>query len=422
MVSSSSVKPLRVLLLASSLALAAIGVADPAPAEARRIVAVADIHGAYDAFVELLQRVDVIDKDLQWSGGETIFVQTGDFMDRGPGVRPVMDLLIRLQAQAPEAGGKVVVLLGNHEVLNLVGQFNDVTEEILASFADEDQEATLDRAFKEFEQVSLAPERDWARTSRRHKANVQKQWVVDQALGLVEYIQAIGPQGHYGAWLRTLPAMVVVEDVLFMHAGVTPQLAGWGVQKLNQRLADELARFDDYRSYLRERRRVTSFANLSEIIRGAVEEADGLDWFEAPVEQLISPPQLPVRPLEELGKRERWAPLLRINGWFLLAPEGPMWFRGLARWPDVRLTAEMPGALRQLGVRAVVAGHTPNQAATPSVVQVRAAGQVVNIDTGMLTSAYNGRGSALVLRGDEAEAVYVDGTREALPFAPISSQ
>ena len=89
--------------------------------ESRRIVAIGDIHGAYDNFVALLETAELIDRRQRWSGGDAILVQTGDFIDRGAGSVQVARLLERLQEQSARDGGEVIVLLGNHEVLNLIG-------------------------------------------------------------------------------------------------------------------------------------------------------------------------------------------------------------------------------------------------------------------------------------------------------------
>ena len=64
-----------------------------------RIVAISDIHGAYDAMVRTLQNAGVIAEDLAWSGGETHLVIVGDILDRGPNSRDAMDLLIRLEGE-----------------------------------------------------------------------------------------------------------------------------------------------------------------------------------------------------------------------------------------------------------------------------------------------------------------------------------
>src|SRR5215207_8409564 len=49
-----------------------------------RIVAVGDVHGAYDRLLEILRAAAVIDTRNRWIGGRTHLVQTGDVLDRGP--------------------------------------------------------------------------------------------------------------------------------------------------------------------------------------------------------------------------------------------------------------------------------------------------------------------------------------------------
>ena len=91
-----------------------------------RVVAVGDIHGDFSSLVTILQHAGIIDDQHRWTGGNTTLVQTGDFLDRGPKARDVMDLLMGLEKQAAKQGGEVVVLLGNHEIMNLVGDLRFV--------------------------------------------------------------------------------------------------------------------------------------------------------------------------------------------------------------------------------------------------------------------------------------------------------
>src|SRR6516164_1822250 len=62
-----------------------------------RIVAVGDVHGAYDRFVAILRSAEIIDERLQWTAGKTHLVQLGDVVDRGPDSRKALDLLRRLE-------------------------------------------------------------------------------------------------------------------------------------------------------------------------------------------------------------------------------------------------------------------------------------------------------------------------------------
>src|SRR6266850_2699810 len=62
-----------------------------APAEPREsVVAIADVHNAFDDFVAILRHTGLIDKQNHWTGGKTTFVQVGDLLDRGPKPREVM--------------------------------------------------------------------------------------------------------------------------------------------------------------------------------------------------------------------------------------------------------------------------------------------------------------------------------------------
>ncbi len=71
-----------------------------------RIVSIGDVHGAYEPLVVALQAAGVLDDTLHWSGGSSHFVSVGDLLDRGAESRKVMDLIMRLQEEATQAGGK----------------------------------------------------------------------------------------------------------------------------------------------------------------------------------------------------------------------------------------------------------------------------------------------------------------------------
>src|SRR5690349_10790932 len=88
-----------------------------------RIVAVGDVHGAYDQLLPILRAAGIIDDRQRWVGGKTHFVQLGDVVDRGPDSRKVVDLYRRLESQASSAGGRVHYLMGNHEAMRITGDY-----------------------------------------------------------------------------------------------------------------------------------------------------------------------------------------------------------------------------------------------------------------------------------------------------------
>ena len=132
------------------LLLASAGRAKTKPDVADAVIAIADVHGDFDDFVAILQHTGLIDKQNHWAGGKATFVQTGDLIDRGPKPREVMDLMMALEKEAPNSGGRVVGLLGNHEMMNIMGDLRYVTPENFASFGDSNSEQRQKAAYQQY--------------------------------------------------------------------------------------------------------------------------------------------------------------------------------------------------------------------------------------------------------------------------------
>src|SRR5688500_9444808 len=120
---------------------------------ASRIVAIGDIHGEIVGFKSILRAAGLTDANGRWSGGRTQLIQTGDYTDRGEGTRAVLDLLMTLEQQARGAGGRAFAVLGNHEVMNLIGDTRDVTREIFATFADANSEKKRTQAWEQYARI-----------------------------------------------------------------------------------------------------------------------------------------------------------------------------------------------------------------------------------------------------------------------------
>src|SRR3954470_15907325 len=71
------------------------------------VVAVGDVHGAYDQYLEILKTAGIVDAGEHWSAGTTHFVQLGDIVDRGADGRKALDFNRRLAREAEKAGGVV---------------------------------------------------------------------------------------------------------------------------------------------------------------------------------------------------------------------------------------------------------------------------------------------------------------------------
>ncbi|WP_254047245.1 metallophosphoesterase [Streptomyces aureus] len=97
--------------------------AEPAPASGEGpgpLYVVGDVHGYLDELVEALRAQRLIDENGSWAAGNARLWFLGDFTDRGPDGIGVIDLVMRLSAEAAAAGGYCKALMGNHELL-LIG-------------------------------------------------------------------------------------------------------------------------------------------------------------------------------------------------------------------------------------------------------------------------------------------------------------
>lgn len=194
---------LAALLLFAATACPADTIPTRYPA-AERVVAMADWHGDLDAARGALRLAGAIDAADRWIGGELVVIQTGDLLDRGDEEQALLDLIARLEAEAAAAGGALHALLGNHELMNVAGDFRYVTDGGWADFADADiavdpNDATLGE---------LPPE-------RRPRA------------------AAFAPGGEYALQLARRNVAVIVGRDLFVHGGILPRHLAYGLERLN---------------------------------------------------------------------------------------------------------------------------------------------------------------------------------------------
>jgi hypothetical protein len=167
-----------------------------------KIGAVSDIHGQYDTFIKLLKHNGVIDTQEKWSFANGHFVVAGDIFDRGPQVTEVLWFLYDLEKQAEEKGGKLHVLLGNHDVMVLNGNLRSV--------------------HPKYTEIGKILEKPFSTLFNK---------------GTV-----------LGDWLRTRPVLVKVNNILFTHGGLHPDLVtkGLSIEDINnefklQLVASEMA-------------------------------------------------------------------------------------------------------------------------------------------------------------------------------------
>ena len=366
-------------------------IAVQADTSGRRVVAVGDIHGAFNGVREILRKIELIDQKDRWVGGDAILVQTGDFLDRGPGATKVARLLIELQKQAPQHGGEVIVLLGNHEILNMLGDLRDVTKYILRNHIDGHSEKRLTVSCNDYASYYRRMY-ELKQEKRPKRRELVERCFTEQRLGLVEYLKEIGPSGDIGRWMRQLPTAVNVDGIVFVHGGLSSDFAGKDLEEINREVRQEIRSFDLIRQHLIDQGWLLPTSSLAEVLSVARQVAEAGQETRS---------RLPLA--AELKH------VTELNTWLTIREDGPMWFRGYARWSEEEGQTQIPGILESLNAKHVVVGHTPEP---PFRIRSRFDSRVFLIDTGMLTSFYKGHPSALEIQDGSFTAFYL--TRQDL--------
>ncbi len=348
-----------------------------------RVVAISDIHGAYGAMVRTLQSAQVLDEALSWSGGQTHLVIVGDILDRGPDSRDAMDLLMRLEDEAVADGGRVHVLMGNHEVMNLIGDLRYVSNEEYAAFAAEESAEEREGWFKAYLRSRVGDDAPFADHRRAFDEKSPP--------GFFAHRNAFASEGRYGRWLLSKQIMVVIDGTAFVHGGISPLIGEIGLQGVNETLHDQIA------VYVRQVEKL--------IESGILLPTDTYRERPQLLRNFTPAPDADVATL---------AALKYLNGSEVYAVNGPFWYRGNAYCGDLIETDRLQASLQAIGAQRVVIGHTP----TPGRrIFERLGGRVIEVDTGMLNSYYSGHGNALVISGDELSVITESGDHGPAPAA-----
>lgn len=171
-------------------------------ATARRVVAIGDLHGDLGAAQSALRLAGATDAEGHWKGGKLVVVQTGDLLDRGDDDLALLEYFERCRREAIAAGGALIALLGNHEVMNAQGDFRYVTAHGMESFA-------------RFASRPIPPQAERFPEPIRGRA------------------AAFMPGGYWAERLARQPVVVVVAGVAFVHGGLLSQHVRWGLGRIN---------------------------------------------------------------------------------------------------------------------------------------------------------------------------------------------
>ncbi|NIA27016.1 MAG: hypothetical protein GWP02_03095 [Desulfobulbaceae bacterium] len=351
-----------------------------------RVVAISDIHGAYGPMVATLQNSGVLDGDLAWSGNKTNLVIVGDILDRGPDSRAVMDLLMRIEDEAAIAGGKVHVLIGNHEAMNLVGDLRYVSKAEYEAFADDELAEDRETWFAAYVQDRAAS----GETTETLRVDFDRSYPI----GFFAHRRAFSADGKYGRWLLKKPILIVINGTAFVHGGVSPMIGQIGLDGVNGKLREELV---DY------------LGNLEILFKaGVLLPMDSFYEHPGLLEKYFAPLNTEARVVDAMSA------IKRLNSSNLHASNGPLWYRGNVACNELVEADRLDASLRAIGARRVVIGHTPTLGRR---IMQRFDGRIYEVDTGILSSHYAGSGNALIM---EQNRIFVinQNSEELLSVVP----
>lgn len=161
-----------------------------------KIAAISDIHGQYDTFIRLLKNNNIITQDDKWNFGEGHLVVAGDIFDRGPQVTEVLWFLYDLEKQATESGGKLHILLGNHDVMVLNGNLRSV-----------------------------------------HPKYTETATIIGKP-----FQELFTNETVLGNWLRMQPVVIKINNMLFTHGGLHPDMVtkNLSIHQINTEFKNQL--------------------------------------------------------------------------------------------------------------------------------------------------------------------------------------
>jgi hypothetical protein len=168
-----------------------------------RVVVIGDLHSDVDAARQAFQLAGGTDENDVWIGGALNIVQLGDMIGRSDAEREVLDFLFATREQAQAAGGKVHLLVGNHEVMG--GRV--------------DNQAIGANPFPGYEDLTNLDLSDG-----------RLQFLPEYAKKRGAALMSGGP---YAKRFATLPTVLQLGQTVYVHGGVVPRWAEYGLDKIN---------------------------------------------------------------------------------------------------------------------------------------------------------------------------------------------
>ncbi len=203
-----------------------------------RVVVVSTVVGWHEDFEQLLREVGLIDENNDWIGGEAHLVQLGNMLGRGPQFLSGVELLMKLEKQAEQAGGKVHALHARTENMTLRGDLSRFRRppepphyvRCAGPNAEAKLEEYIQKRVERYEkQMRAARKPEKMISPPRFRKHVESQ----VEIGAAELVEKVAPGTELGDWLRSRPALVRIGDYIFSFSGVHEKYADMTLEEID---------------------------------------------------------------------------------------------------------------------------------------------------------------------------------------------
>ncbi|NJI73251.1 hypothetical protein HCX49_08545 [Sphingobacterium kitahiroshimense] len=187
-----------------------------------KILAISDVESGFKTFRDFLITNKVIDEKLNWTFGNGHLVLLGDFVDRDFSTTQVLWFIYKLEQEAKEKNGTVHYILGNHELKNMQGNFENTSPKYY------------------------------------HVSSILKKQQTD----------LYGTNSFLGKWMSSKNSIEKINGILFAHGGIHPDLAKY---KTNLDEVNQTIRSNYYKPYYPNTEK-----NLEQLL---ISSHKGIAWY-----------------------------------------------------------------------------------------------------------------------------------------------
>jgi len=153
------------------------------------IYAIGDVHADKSAAVETFEIAKLCDNNETWIAENVIVVQTGDLTDRGPDGKSTLELFRKWETEAATKNSELILLMGNHEAMNIQGDWRYVSPQDVHSFG-----------------------------------------------SLEERKKVFMKGGEWHEWIMQRDAIALVDGNLFLHGGLSEEYSDLSIDDINNRV------------------------------------------------------------------------------------------------------------------------------------------------------------------------------------------